>query len=88
MADEVERRLQRLEAAVDNGKFIRKETYEANQRAQERTDIAQEQRFSDLRDEIQSLKEDSQWLRRSLIGLLFTIIAAATIAALAVGAAA
>ena len=59
MADEdVERRLSGLERKLDNGLFVRKETYEADQRAQEKTDLAQERRFADIGDAVDELKQN------------------------------
>jgi len=107
-------RLRRVEQMVDNGRFIRRETYEADQRAQEKTDLAQEQRIAELREgltaDINQLRsdldsdigrldakvdaglaegrEDRQWLRRALIQMLLTVLVTATIAALALRAAA
>ena len=85
--DDVQRRLERLEYAVDNGRFVRRETYEADQKAQERTDIAQERRFADANDRIDEVRDGLTWLQRQLIIMLLGIIATATIAALAMRAA-
>ena len=92
--DETNRRLESLERRVDNGYFIRRERYEADQRAQEKTDLAQERRFSDIADSISGLerrmeagfaeaREDRQWLRRQLVTMLLSILVTAAIAALA-----
>ena len=94
MADDTIRRLDALERKVDNGHFVRKETYEADQRAQERTDLAQERRFADIKDQYDDLarrmeagfseaREDRQWLRRQFITMAFTVLVTAAIAALA-----
>lgn len=94
MTDDDRRRLEALERKVDNGFFVRKETYEADQRAQERTDLAQERRFSDIKDQYDDLarrmeagfaeaREDRQWLRRQFITMAFTVLVTAAIAALA-----
>jgi ribosome-binding protein aMBF1 (putative translation factor) len=90
--DDLRRRVERVEAVLDDGRFVRKETYEADQRAQERTDLAQERRFSEVGDAIKTLadrvdagfaeaREDRSWLRRQLITMLFGIIAAVITAA-------
>ncbi len=55
MADDIERRLSDLERAIDNGRFVRTQVYEADQRAQERTDLAQERRFSDIDGDVKGL---------------------------------
>ena len=92
--DDTNRRIANLERKVDNGHFVRKETYEADQRAQERTDIAQERRFAEVHDQIAGLerrmeagfaeaREDRQWLRRQLVTMLLSILVTAAIAALA-----
>lgn len=95
MADEdLRRRLERLEGVVDNGRFVRRDTYEADQRAQERTDLEQERRFADIKEKIDHGDEDAAtrldevrdaitWLQRQLIIMLFGIVGAAVIAALA-----
>lgn len=95
MADEeTERRVSNLERKVDNGHFVRRETYESDQRAQEKTDIAQERRFAEIKDDIHNLerrmeagfdesREDRQWLRRQLVTMLLSILVTAAIAALA-----
>lgn len=85
MADEdVLRRLADLERLTDNGVFVRRKEYEADIRAQERTDLAQEARFAAVNDRIDEVRDGATWLQRQLVIMLFTIIGAAVIAALAV----
>lgn len=82
MAEDDDRRLERIERRVDDGFFVTKERYDADQRAQERTDLAQEQRFTALNDRLDEIRDSSVWMQRQIIIALFGIIAAAVIAVL------
>lgn len=97
--DNIEWRLERAEVdltdikkrvtdTLENGRFIRRELYMADQRAQERTDLEQERRFAELRDaltaDIDRIDASAQWLQRQLIVMLLGIVSVAVIAALAI----
>lgn len=76
MADEeTRRRLDNLERKVDNGHFVRVDRYEADIRAQEKVDIAQQAQYAALDERVDEVREAGTWLQRQIFIIMAGILA-------------